>query len=91
MWNIKVNAICARAHGTGSTANAAIPSNVAFTFDHGLPANTLHDTWIVDDESRNTHHPRRVKPPVMGQRDSIVSSELAATPPRAHVTGQLAG
>ena len=32
MWNIKVNAICARAHGTGSTAaSTAVPPNVAIT------------------------------------------------------------
>ncbi|HWI23200.1 MAG TPA: hypothetical protein VNT22_11385 [Baekduia sp.] len=57
IWNIKVNAICALAQGTGSTANAAIPPNVAFTFDHNLPVNTVDDSSIVDDEAatRITH------------------------------------
>jgi hypothetical protein len=32
MWNIKVNAICALAHGTGSTAaSTAVSPNVAIT------------------------------------------------------------
>jgi hypothetical protein len=32
MWNIRVNAICALAHGTGSTAaSTAVPPNVTIT------------------------------------------------------------
>src|SRR3954471_10604623 len=59
MWNIKVNAICALAHGTGSTAaRTAVPPNVAITSTTAFLQILLR---IVDGDSRSTRHPRRVK------------------------------
>src|SRR3954447_17922816 len=58
MWNIRVNAICALAQGTGSTAaSTTVPPNVAITSTTAFPVHTPDNTRIVDDKAARA--PRR--------------------------------
>src|SRR4051794_24804870 len=75
MWNIKVNAICALAHGTGSTAaRTAVPPNVAITLTTAFLRIVF---WIVDGDGRSTS-------PSAGQRrgsgNSMISSAFMHEP-----------